>query len=114
MLGYCFEKSVSVSLSNRSSSGEDDQPIRRRLPDGTAPAAGLLAAAAACVGAPAAGAVVAAGAEVVVLGWDWVGPHAATSWATQIRMASQRIERIAIPPSPQAALPGPACVPEPN
>src|SRR5918912_4373552 len=101
MLGYCFEKSVSVSLSNRSSSGEDDQPIRRRLPDGTAPAAGLLAAPAAWVGAPAAGAVVAAGADVVALGCDCVGPHAATTWETQIRMASQRIERIAIPPSPR-------------
>ena len=67
MLGYCFENSVSVSFSRRSSSGEDDQPIRRRLPDGMAPAAGSFAALAPWVGAPAAGAVVAAGADVAVV-----------------------------------------------
>src|SRR5919197_3356410 len=107
MLGYCFEKSVRTSFSRRSSSGDDDQPIRRRLPDGTAPA-GLVAAPWV---APAAGAFVAAGADVAGVVCDCVGPHAPTTTAAVIRIVSQRVVRIGwILPGPQATLPADACV----
>src|SRR5207302_8183931 len=92
MDGYCFEKSVRTSFNSRSSSGDDDQPINRKLPVGTAPAAGL-----AWVAPPAAGAVVAAGAagaDVADDGCDCVGPHAASKRTAEVRTASQRLVRI--------------------
>src|SRR5437899_6887154 len=102
MDGYCFEKSGSTSFSSRSSSGDDDQPINRKLPVGTAPAAGL-----AWVAPPAAGAVVAAGAagaDVADDGCDCVGPHAASKRTAEVRTASQRLVRIrrCLPGSVQA------------